>query len=80
VAGGQLGLTDGAQPIFFSQIHEKQVYNYFQKPNSTRNMLKLFHKTMEFPLYLYFRLTAFYKYYGDGGAGGGFLLFGNFQK
>jgi hypothetical protein len=28
------------QAVFFSQIHEKQVYNYFLKPNSKRNMLK----------------------------------------
>jgi hypothetical protein len=28
---------------FFSQIHEKQVYNYFWKPNSTKNMLTLLH-------------------------------------
>jgi hypothetical protein len=28
---------------FFSQIHERQVYNYFWKPNSTRSMLKLLH-------------------------------------
>jgi hypothetical protein len=33
VAAGQLGLTGGAPPIFvfFSQIHEKQVYKYFWK-------------------------------------------------
>jgi hypothetical protein len=32
VAAGQLELTGGAQPIFvFSQILEKQVYNYFWK-------------------------------------------------
>jgi hypothetical protein len=45
VAAGQLKLTGGAQPIlvFFFQIHEKQVYNYFWKPNSTKNMLKLLH-------------------------------------
>jgi hypothetical protein len=34
---------------FFS--HEQQVYNYFWKPYSTRNMLKLLHKTVKFPLY-----------------------------
>jgi hypothetical protein len=59
VAAGQLGLTGGAQPIFvfFSQIHEKQVYNYFWKPNSTKNMLKLLHYTMEFPLYFFIVLV-----------------------
>jgi hypothetical protein len=33
---------------FFSQIPEKQVYNYFWKPNSTTNMLKLLQSLFEF--------------------------------
>jgi hypothetical protein len=54
VAAGQPGLTGGAQPLFY-QIH---VYNYFWKPNSTRNMLKQL-QTMEFPLYFSFDLSCY---------------------
>jgi hypothetical protein len=52
VAASQLRLTGGAQPIFFPNPRKTSIYNYFLKPNSTRNMLKLLHETIDFPLYL----------------------------
>jgi hypothetical protein len=35
------GSQAGPNRFFFPKIHENQIYNYFWKPSSTRNMLKL---------------------------------------